>query len=219
MLIFGSSSVNGSFGRLMADELSGLGYQVQRHGHSAAGLARPDFRDMRQLLDQLPVGRNTVSVLLYVGGNDAQAIWLRPQERPKNGSGSPWVWWKDERWPGLYETRAVAAIESLCARGVRHVIVLAPADVVSERLQSRLERVRNLLQRATQSTSCGHFVATGGDVSALNQSPSALRTPDGTHMNSAGALRVWSRVRDKVLSIVRNSPEREALLVRRTQRR
>jgi hypothetical protein len=206
MLLFGSSSVRGSFGRLIADELGRRGVSVVRRGYSAAGLARPDYRDLREMLRVMPLEQTIRSVMLYIGGNDAQGIWLRPEERTGARPSDSWIWWNDERWMSVYQGRAVAFIQSLCARGMQHVIVLAPADVRSQRLQGRLERVRQALRRATEATECGRFVATGGDLRSIETaelSGEPLRTPDGVHMTMAGALRVWNRVRDTVLAIAR----------------
>jgi hypothetical protein len=206
MLLFGSSSVRGSFGRVIADELGRRGVSVVRRGYSAAGLARPDFRDLRQMLGALPLETTVRTVMLYIGGNDAQGIWLRPEERTGDRPADSWIWWNDDRWVSAYQGRAVALIQSLCARGMQHVIVLSPADVRSPRLQTRLDRVRSTLRRATEATECGRFVSTAGDVRALETAELAgepLRTPDGVHMTLAGAQRVWNRVRDTVIALAR----------------
>ena len=207
MLLFGSSSVRGSFGRVITDELGRRGVTVVRRGYSAAGLARPDYLDMRELVRGMPLESTVRSVMLYIGGNDAQGIWLRPDERTGSRPADMWIWWNDERWMSVYQGRAVAFIQSLCARGMQSVIVLAPADVRSQRLQGRLERVRQALRHAAEATDCGRFVSTGGDTRSIEHAELAgepLRTPDGVHMTMAGALRVWNRVRDTVLSIARN---------------
>ena len=202
VLVFGSSSVNGSFGRVIASELGRRGVSVTRRGYSAAGLARPDFHDMRETLGKIPLENGVRSVMLYIGGNDAQSIWLRPDERTGE---RPWVWWNDERWSSIYHARAVGLIESLCARGVQHVIVLPPADVKKARLQTRLDRVRNLLRRAAKESACGRFVSTGGDWKFFPIATEPLRTPDGVHMTLAGAQRVWQRMRDAVLRLARST--------------
>jgi hypothetical protein len=203
VLVFGSSSVNGSFGRLIASELERYGVPVVRRGYSAAGLARPDFHDMRETLGKMPLEHGVHSVVLYIGGNDAQAMWLRPNERAGERRSDSWIWWNDERWSSVYEARAVGLIESVCARGVKHVIVLPPADVLSARLQSRLDRVRKLLRSAAQSSACGRFVSTAGDWNFFAFATEPLRTPDGIHMTLAGAQRVWHRMRDAVLKFTR----------------
>jgi hypothetical protein len=208
MLLFGSSSVRGSFGRVVTEEMGRRGISVVRRGYSAAGLARPDYHDLRETLRTLPLEGTTRSVMLYIGGNDAQGIWLRPDERHGTRPSDMWIWWNDERWNSVYIGRAVALIQSLCARGMQNVIVLPPADVRSARLQSRLERVRAALRRATEATECGRFVSTAGDVRQLQTAELAgepLRTPDGVHMTTAGALRVWNRVRDTVMALARSN--------------
>jgi hypothetical protein len=208
ILLFGSSSVRGSFGRVVAEELGRRGISVVRRGYSAAGLARPDFRDLRDTLGAMPLESTVRAVILYIGGNDAQGIWLRPEERTGDRPSDSWIWWNDDRWMSAYQGRAVALIQSLCARGMQHVIVLPPADVRSTRLQGRLERVRHALRLATEATECGHFVSTAGDVRSLEQAELAgepLRTPDGVHMTLAGAHRVWQRVRDTVIALARST--------------
>lgn len=207
MLLFGSSSVRGSFGRVVTEELGRRGISVVRRGYSAAGLSRPDFRDLREVLRSLPLEGTMRSVMLYIGGNDAQGIWLRPEERHGTKPSDTWIWWNDERWNSVYTGRAISLIQSLCSRGMQHVFVLPPADVRNPRLQSRLERVRHALRRATEQTECGHFVPTAGDAHQLETAELAgepLRTPDGVHMTTAGAMRLWHRVRDTVLALARS---------------
>jgi hypothetical protein len=204
VLLFGSSSVNGSFGRVIVNEFAQRGISVVRRGFSAAGLARPDFRDLRETISTIPLERMTRTVVFYIGGNDAQGIWLRPEERKGDTPRDKWIWWNDDNWSAFYENRAVKFFQSICARGQR-IVVLPPADVRSARLQSRLDRVRHLLKRATQATTCGRFVPTAGDWKYLELAGEPLRTPDGVHMTLAGAMRVWNRVRDAVLGFARGA--------------
>jgi hypothetical protein len=204
MVLFGSSSVNGRFGHLIEDDFSRLGFQVARYGYSAAGLARPDFLDLHLTLEKHPIDKTTKSVLLYIGGNDAQSIWLRPAERPGKGDDEAWVHWNDARWSSIYENRAIKLIRSVCSRGAKHVIVLPPADVTSARLQTRLDRVRPLLQRAAKATDCGRFVSTAGDRGRFFIDGEPLRAVDGVHMTRSGAQRVWNRVRETVIALARN---------------
>lgn len=204
VLIFGSSSVNGSFGRIIASEFERRGVSVIRKGYSAAGLARPDFRDLRDLIKIIPLERMTSTVVFYIGGNDAQGIWLRPEERHGDRPSDKWIWFNDDGWSAFYMKRAIKFFQSVCDRNQR-IVVLPPADVRSARLQGRLDRVRHLLKRATQATTCGRFVPTAGDWKYLELAGEPLRTPDGVHMTLAGAMRVWNRVRDAVLGFARGA--------------
>lgn len=200
VLLFGSSSMNGSFGHLMADDLTRLGFQIERRGYAAAGLARPDFRDLHQTLQQCRIDHNTAAVVFYVGANDGQSLWLPPEER--QDPESPWVGWHDERWSSIYQARATKLIDSVCARGARNAIVLPPADVPSARLQSRLDRIRPLLQRAARATECGRYIPTTGDNGHFFAEGEALRSTDSVHMTRPGAQRVWERIRRAILALM-----------------
>jgi hypothetical protein len=90
---------------------------------------------------------------------------------------------------------------------VQHVFVLPPTDVILPRLQSRLERVRKLQQHAVKASQCGRFISTAGDHEKrfeLDGQP--LRAPDGVHMNRFGASIVWTRIRERVFSLLGYEP-------------
>jgi uncharacterized protein len=221
MLLFGSSTMNGALGHLMAADFEQLGFEVTRKGISSAGLARPDFKDIPQILGGFPIRRTATSVVLYIGGNDAQSIWLRPEERTAEDV-KPWVFWKDERWPGIYETRMNKLLKSLCDRGVQHAFVLPPADVTLPRLQTRLERVRKIQQRAVKASQCGRFISTAGDHGNFELDGQPLRAPDGVHMNRAGASLMWTRIRERMFSLLGHEPpvqDCERCVSTRAQRR
>lgn len=75
-VLVGSSSFNQAFGHIIEHELERRGYRVTRQGVDGAGLARPDYHDMKQELDALPLGPETAAVFVYLGVNDAQDVWL-----------------------------------------------------------------------------------------------------------------------------------------------
>jgi hypothetical protein len=218
LLLFGSSSVNDTFGHLMSEEFERLGFVVARHGFGSAGLARPDFRDLREALDQVPIERELSAVVFYVGANDAQKLWLRPEERAPNASEeAAWVEWEDERWSSVYVSRVAELIHSVCARGAKRAILLAPVDVTSSMRQARLDRIRQLQAHAAALSECGYFVPTSGDSAEFaHRNTQPLRTEDGYHMTRSGAFRVWERVRPTVLSLLAkcgpNAPQSEGLL-------
>jgi hypothetical protein len=76
--VVGSSSVNQAFGRIIARELRGRGYRVRRKGVTSAGLARPDYRDMRTIVEELPIGEQTSAVFIYLGDERCAVIVAVP---------------------------------------------------------------------------------------------------------------------------------------------
>jgi hypothetical protein len=200
--VVGSSSVNQAFGRLIARELRGRGYRVRRQGVTSAGLARPDFRDMRRIVEELPISKQTRAVFIYLGINDAQALWLYPWERTE--ARRKYLPWRDARWSSLYVRRARGFLERICRRGARRAVVILPVDVRRSRLQKRLKRIRALQAQAASTSSCGVALATGGDEGRYVVDGTALRLRDGFHLSRAGARVVWERIRAKALRVVEN---------------
>lgn len=206
VMLVGSSSVNDAFGDIVVDQLERAGYDVARRGYPSAGLSRPDFHDISAEVSKLPIGPSATSVMLYLGGNDAQALWLTPSER-KAGHDA-WIKWDDERWPGIYERRVRRLIDETCARGAKRVVVLAPVDVARAAMQKKLDRVRAAQRRAAESSACGQFVSTSGDADALGASKPALRDARGVHMTRAGATRVWGRIEKRVTTLIASAAPR-----------
>jgi hypothetical protein len=208
--VIGSSSVGQSLGRIIERELTERGYEVRRKGVSSAGLSRPDHRDMHKLIEDLPISRKTAAVFVYLGVNDAQAIWLRPRER--GPSGREYLPWSDERWSGLYAERARQLVERICQRGARRAFMVLPVDVKRARLQQRLERIRKLQARAVARTSCGVALVTKGDEHSFSDEESPLRRRDGFHLTQQGAEVVWERIRAKTVAALRqrSTPARAA---------
>jgi hypothetical protein len=199
VIIFGSSSINDFFGHIIEEDVVSLGLRVVRRGLPSAGLARPDFRDVMSELEDLPL-EAARAVVLYFGGNDAQALWLRPAERKRPDD--TWMKWNDEGWSALYERRVVDLVEAVCASGVPKAIVLAPADVARDALQARLDRIRDLQRTAASRTSCGRFVATSGR-NLLSPGGEGLYAADGIHMSRVGAQVLWERLRVPIMELVR----------------
>jgi hypothetical protein len=195
-VLVGSSSFNQSFGQLIERELEGWGYQVTRRGVSGAGLARPDFHDMSQELEALPIGTNTAAVFVYLGVNDAQPVWLYPQERGSQGLSS--VPFGVADWDAVYARRTRDFLTRICQRGARRAVVLLPVDVTEPELQRRLDRIRELQARAASETSCAVVVSTAGDAGHFDAGGTPKRLPDGYHMSSLGAQIVWERIEPQV---------------------
>lgn len=198
VLLLGSSSMKGILGRTLEVGLERDGHDVFRLGRSSAGLSRPDFFDWDKQLSRVSIDSTTQLAVVYLGVNDAQGIWLRPEERtgPKRRRWQ-WVVWKDKRWPEVYRQRMRSLIDGLCARGVHDVAVIPPLDVRNDRLQRRLERVRQLQAEAARTSQCGRVVSARRGKGPQRVRAS-LRAKDGVHLTRKGARRVWSRIGERI---------------------
>jgi len=199
-VLVGSSSINQPFGRILERELERRGYQVTRKGVSGAGLARPDFRDMNRVLAALPIDANTAAVFVYLGVNDAQAVWLYPHERGTSGLTS--VPFGSADWDAAYARRTREFLDRICRRGARHAIVLLPVDVNRPDLQRRLVRIRALQAQAAAETTCAEVVHTAGDEGHFEVAGLPKRLPDGFHMSARGAQIVWQRIEPRVAQLL-----------------
>jgi hypothetical protein len=198
-VVVGSSSVQSTFGRVIAADLEQRGYQVTRRGIVSAGLARPDFCDLREVVDSMPIDQDTAAVFVYVGVNDGQAIWLRPSERQRDEG--RWLPWRDLRWAEVYERRARNLFRSICERGARQAVVMLPVEVNKASLEHKLRRIRRLQREAALDTSCAMAVSTAGENGLFVRDGRRLRLLDGFHMSPHGARLVWNRVRRRVLQL------------------
>jgi hypothetical protein len=203
-LLVGSSSMSQSLGRIITRELEQRGFRVTRKGVPAAGLARPDYRDMNEIVEDLPISHDTAAVFVYLGMNDAQALWLEPGEQ--RAFGRRFLPWSDARWDALYARRARDFFERICQRGAQRTIVLLPVDVQRFRLQRRLKRIRTLQALAAWSSSCAVALSTAGDAGRFQVSGVSMRLRDGVHMSLPGANAVWRRIRQQALRLI--GPER-----------
>lgn len=199
-VLIGSSSFNQDFGRIIERELGHMGYRVTRKAVSGAGLARPDFHDMSRELDALPISSNTAAVFIYLGVNDAQAVWLHPHERGAGGLTS--VPFGTEDWEAIYAQRTRDFFGRICERGARRAVVILPVDVNRPDLQQRLSRIRDVQERAASITTCAVTVQTAGDAGQFEQDGAPKRLLDGFHMSTLGARIVWERILPRVLSLL-----------------
>ena len=199
-VLVGSSSFNQAFGVIIERQLERWGYQVTRKGVGGAGLARPDYRDMNQVLDALPISARTDAVFIYLGVNDAQPIWLYPRER--GASSAAMLPFGTKTWEARYAQRTLGFYQRICQRGARRAIVLLPVDVTRSHLQQKLERIRDLQVQAAARSSCATVLSTSGDAGQFAVGGVAKRLPDGFHLSQFGASVVWDRLRGHVLGLL-----------------
>lgn len=185
VLLIGSSSVNGALGRLIETELEGAGLRVARHGRSSTGLARPDFFDWQEEIGELGDLTRLRGVVVYMGGNDTQAVRLRREESLDRGEAS-WIAWRDEaRWTEIYTARVHALVQGLCDAGAPRVMWVLPTDGDREGWAERIHRVQDAQAAGARGTSCGVVVDPRG-LRITDRS-----TTDGVHLTRTGARDVW----------------------------
>lgn len=194
VLLVGSSSVNGAFGRLIESELNTSGMHVERRGHSSTGLARPDFFDWEAEVAHMGDLRSMRGVVVVLGGNDTQAIRLRPEEVNGSRGHDSWIIWRDEqRWTQIYTARVRAFVDALCTAGAPHVAVLLPADGERDGWSDRIHRVQEAQAAGTRASRCGVVIdPRGGRVRTG-------ATVDGVHLSRTGARDVWDRIRESMV--------------------
>lgn len=199
VLMIGSSSVNGPVGHVLERELRARGIVLEREHRSSSGFARPDFHDWRARLRARGSLAAYAGLLVYLGGNDTQQIWLRPEERTPPGARNPdrWIRWPDPRWPEAYRARVRELVDAACEAGVPRVVVLPPADHAPRTEGERLRRVQQLQLEAVGSTRCG----VGVDTRATERPRRAAQmTSDGVHLTHAGAAALWTRIERSLLA-------------------
>ncbi len=204
VLIVGSSSVNGALGRLIESELARAGMRPERRARSSSGFARPDFFDWEAEVPNLGDLRALRGLVVYAGGNDAQAIRLREAELPAEARGrrptqrEEWIVWREEeRWRPVYQSRVRAFVDALCTAGARRVLVLLPAEGENESWSSRMERIQALQEAGTRGSRCGRVI----DPRGVRVREGA--TLDGIHLSRTGARAVWDRVGTAILDELR----------------
>lgn len=199
VLLIGSSSVNGALGRLIESEVERSGLQVSRDGRPSTGFSRPDFYDWQAQIPRLGDLARLKGVIVYLGGNDAQAFRFRATEVPVGTPESrQWIQFRDEaRWSEAYRTRTHQFIDSLCAAGARKVVIVPPIDGDTSTHSERIRRVQRLQIEGARGTRCG-VVA---DPSQVRLGPQ--HAGDGVHLNREGARLVWQSIGSGILSALR----------------
>lgn len=195
VLLIGSSSVNGALGFRMEYELAKRHLYLQKRGVPNTGLARPDYFDWHAEIGRLGELSVLRGVIVYLGGNDAQAFRVRDEDLPEGATDRDrWIQFHETAlWRGSYVARARAFVEALCAAGAPKVIVLLPLDGEVSTNAPRIRRIQAMQREATVGTRCG-VVA---EASAVDLD--AERAGDGVHINALGARAVWRAIETPIL--------------------
>ena len=196
VVVLGSSSIHGALGRLIEEQLVGAGLRVRRVGHRSTGFARPDFFDWQSQIPQLGDLASMRGVVVYMGGNDTNALRLTREESPDRGDAS-WIPWHDEaRWRPVYVARVHRFVEGLCDAGARRAVLLLPADGDREGWSDRIQRVQDAQAEGARGTRCGVVVdPRGGDVRRGD-------TIDGVHLSTRGARDLLMRIGPPIVAAI-----------------
>ena len=194
-IVLGSSSVNGALGRMIESELVGAGLRVQRMGHSSTGFARPDFFDWQAEIARLGDLNAMRGVVVYMGGNDTQA--LRVREGELESSNEEWIQWRDEaRWTTLYSARVRSFVEGLCEGGLRRAVVVLPSEGERGGWSDRIRRVQAAQAEGVRGTRCGVVVdPRGGQIREGD-------TVDGIHLSRQGARTLLLRIGPPIVAAI-----------------
>ena len=188
VLLVGSSSVDGAFGRLIESELEHTGMHVGRVGHPATGLARPDYFDWNAEIERLGDLHALRGVLVLLGGNDTQPLRLTDDEARAEGHHA--IRWADEqRWRALYAARVTRFVDGLCTAGATRVLVVLPTDGAIESWSDRVHRVQEAQIDGTRASRCGAIV----DPRAVS-TRDERSTVDGVHLSRRGSRAVWELI-------------------------
>lgn len=196
VVVLGSSSINGALGRMIEERLIGAGLRVRRVGRSSSGFARPDFFDWSAQIPSLGDLRAMRGVVIYMGGNDTQAIRLTRAEQPDRG-GASWIPFRDEaRWREVYVARVRRFVEALCAGGARRAVLLLPADGDREGWSDRIQRVQDAQVLGVRGTRCGVVVDPRGREVGRGD------TTDGVHLSRRGARDLLLRIGPPIVAAI-----------------
>ncbi len=188
---------------LIGDSLSiGLGKQLERlfdgrkdvvfsrRGKVSSGLARPDFFDWEQNLEDLAKTQRPDVVIIMIGANDNKAL---------TGDDGKAVYFDDPAWDALYAEKA-SRLLSICRAynpGVRIYWVGAPI-MGDPALSGDLQRINGVLKTLCEREKDCQWVDTWqsladeqGGYAMYGKNASGdlapLRVEDGVHVTAAGA--------------------------------
>ncbi len=203
-LLLGDSNIYGSLGIELERALAELGFEVERFGKSASGLAKPSFFDWRREGPALASRFDPHVVIMLFGGNDGQGL------EPTDAAGER-VAWKDEaRWSVHYLQRVRELLDGL--RGPRRqVFLLSPTNRRAPSAAAKVKRIMRLQREAARergdvtwidtftlsSDPAGRYLALGTDGRGRKV---RFRRSDGVHLTRAGGADLSRRLVPALLS-------------------
>jgi hypothetical protein len=186
----GGDSMVGQFGPMLQNRAGRTGLVETTVDYEfESGLTRPDFIDWPARLATVAEDVDPEVVVLFFGGNDAQAIQL---------SDGSWVDFGTDVWLSEYRSRVASVMEQLIAEG-RDVYWIGMPIVRSETFRERLRILNGIYESEAAAHDGVTYVAswpvfTGPDGDYSEYLPNAdgdvvdMRLNDGVHLTTAGAI-------------------------------
>ncbi len=189
LLVVGDSLSIGLASELEKTLADQPGLRVSKLGKVSSGLARPEFFDWDQHMEQLARQHRPDAVVVMLGTNDNKHL-----RRP---DGSQIIWGTPE-WSRAYTERVKHLVEICRKYSPQATVFWLGAPVMADAALSRdLRHINALLRRAMGTMRDAHYVDTwkqfsapgGGYVAAKPEleGGAPLRARDGIHMTPAGA--------------------------------
>lgn len=192
VMYVGGDSMVGQFGPMLANRADRSGVVETEFVYEfESGLSRPDFVDWPARLDQVRSELDPDVMVLFFGGNDAQALYM------PDGT---WLPFDDPGWEAEYRGRVDAVMTTLENDG-RWVYWMGMPIVRSDTFRPKVELLNQIYEAAADDHSRVTFIESwsvfqgpdGGYSEYLADANGDLvdmRLDDGVHLTTAGAIRL-----------------------------
>lgn len=192
VMYVGGDSMVGQFGPMLQNRANRSGMVDTEFVYEfESGLSRPDFVDWPARLDQVRADLDPDVMVIYFGGNDAQAIYM------PDGS---WIDFDTPEWEVEYRRRVDDVMSTLDADG-RWVYWMGLPVVQSETFQPRVRLMNTIYEeqaalhpRVTFIEAWSVFEGPDGGYSEYLTDADGnlvdMRLDDGVHYTTAGAIRL-----------------------------
>lgn len=190
ILVIGGSAIKTALGKYIEEAIAGLGNETKRHAKSSSGLSRPDFYDWVAAAGKQRAAFKPDATVAMFGGNDAQALFMGDDAKPK------WIRWDDAGWADEYRKRVAAVADALTPNG-EHVFLLGMPEMRSSGFDKRMKTMNAIYEAEMATRPNGHFVDTRGrmpgsngryvESATIGGKTVELRGEDGIHFAVEGA--------------------------------
>ncbi|CAN5853529.1 hypothetical protein BH23ACT5_BH23ACT5_00150 [soil metagenome] len=192
VMYIGGDSMVGQFGPMLQNRANRSGMVDSEYVYEfESGLSRPDFIDWPERLDSVREQLDPDVVVLYFGGNDAQAIYM------PDGT---WIPFDTPEWEEEYRRRVAEVMSALDDDG-RWVYWMGMPIVQSDTFRPRVELMNSIYESVAEEHTRVIFVEAwsvfqgdDGTYSEYLRDESGdlvdMRLNDGVHYTTAGATRL-----------------------------